>query len=33
MTFEIYTNTPDKANMEELVTEIYLPIEVKQKIK
>ena len=33
MTFEIYTNTPDKASMEELVTEIYLPIEVKQKIK
>ncbi len=33
MTFEIYTNTPDKTSMEELVTEIYLPIEVKQKIK
>ena len=33
MTFELYANTPDKASMEELVTEIYLPIEVKQKIK
>ena len=33
MTFEIYVNTPDKIGMEELVTEIYLPIETRQKIK
>ncbi len=33
MTFEIYANTPNKTSTDELVTEIYLPIEAKQKIK
>lgn len=33
MTFEIYVNTPDKIGMEELITEIYLSIETRQKIK
>ena len=33
MTFEIYANTPNKTSTDELVTEIYLPTEAKQKIK
>lgn len=31
MTFETYTNTPDKTVKVELVTDIYLPIEIKKK--
>lgn len=29
MTFEIYSDTPDKANANNLITEIYIPIEAK----
>ena len=31
MTFEAYTNTPDKTIGSEIVTDIYLPIELKKK--